>query len=61
MSYRVVHCIAECKICGKEWQNYLTVRKQAREHFLNTGHHVIGETGSMFEYGKAAAIKEEKK
>ncbi len=47
----LVHAIAECTICGKTFQDYLTTHDRAREHARKTGHKVIGEAGYLFEYG----------
>ena len=47
----IVHCIATCQVCGKDWQNYLTARKQAYNHWKQTGHEVWGEVGYTFKYG----------
>ena len=47
----LVHCIAECMVCGKTFQDYNTARDKARAHAQRTGHRVTGEAGYVFEYG----------
>jgi hypothetical protein len=46
----VIHVVAWCETCGKEWQNYLTAQKQASNHAYKTGHYVVVETGAVKEY-----------
>lgn len=47
---KIIHCIAYCVDCGKEWQQYKTARKNAYAHSLKTGHTVQVEIGSTFTY-----------
>jgi hypothetical protein len=49
----IVHCIATCQDCGKQWEDYLTARKQASAHHKQTGHNVRGEVGYAFKYGES--------
>jgi len=44
----VVHCIATCQVCGKQWEDYLTARKQAYNHNKQTGHEVRGRSWARF-------------
>ena len=45
------HAIADCTVCGKRWENYLTAQKHAAEHARKTGHKVIVDLGYLVEYG----------
>ena len=47
----VVHCIAKCDDCGKEWMNYKNAQAVAARHAKAYGHTVRGEVGIVFEYG----------
>jgi hypothetical protein len=46
----VVHCIATCQDCGKQWEDYQTARQQAQRHHKKTGHFIRGEVGYAFTY-----------
>lgn len=52
MKKRVVHCIALCHDCGKEWTDYKTARKDAYNHHKKTGHYIHGEEATYFRYGE---------
>lgn len=47
----LVHFIADCKVCGKHWENHLTGQRLASEHARKTGHRVIADLGFVVEYG----------
>ena len=49
----LIHAIADCVICGKHWEDYLTVQKLAYAHARKTGHKVIVDLGYVCEYGGA--------
>ena len=51
MTSKVIHAIAECLHCGKQFQNYTTARAEARKHAKQTGHRVHGEQAIAFSYG----------
>ena len=46
----VIHCIAECEDCGKEWQDFRDARAKAYAHAKSTGHSVWVETGTARMY-----------
>jgi len=48
----LIHVIADCTVCGKHWENYLTAQKLAAAHARRTGHRVIAELGYVIEYGR---------
>lgn len=50
-SKALVHVIADCKVCGKHWEDYLTAQKLAAAHARKTGHKVIADLGYVVEYG----------
>ena len=43
--------MADCKVCGEHWEDYLTGQKQASEHARKTRHKVIADLGYVVEYG----------
>lgn len=45
-----VHAIAECRDCGKEFQNYHNAQALAAQHARKYGHLVTGEVGLAFKY-----------
>ena len=47
----LIHFVADCKVCGERWEDYLTGQKQASEHARKTGHKVIADLGYVVEYG----------
>jgi hypothetical protein len=47
----LIHAFAECNVCGKTWQNYLTAQKNAAAHARKTGHRVVVELGYSVWYG----------
>ena len=47
----VVHCIAECHDCGKEFTGYKNAQALAARHAKLYSHTVSGEVGIHFEYG----------
>jgi len=48
----IVHQVAHCYVCEKEWQDYRgqNARKQAYDHARKTGHKVVVETGTAVTY-----------
>jgi hypothetical protein len=46
----LVHAIADCTVCGKHWENYLTAQKNAAQHTRKTGHKVIVDLGYSVDY-----------
>ena len=46
----VVHAIAQCQDCGKEWTNYKNAQAVGARHSQLTGHTVTGEVGLAFRY-----------
>lgn len=54
----VVHAIFNCSVCGKEWENYLTAKKNAIAHVDSTGHAVEGEEGIAIRYVHAPSADE---
>jgi hypothetical protein len=53
----VLGVIAACTVCGKEFQDYKTARRQAASHARSTGHLVAGEVTRYFEYGRIQGAK----
>lgn len=49
-SIGVVHAIACCDDCGKEFTNYKNAQALAAQHAKKHGHVVKGEVGLAFEY-----------
>ena len=47
----LIHAIADCTVCGKHWEDYMTVQKNAAAHAKRTGHRVIVDLGYVAEYG----------
>jgi len=47
-----IHCIATCKTCGEERQDYRIARGWAYHHSRRTGHHVLVEVAYCFHYRK---------
>ena len=47
----LIHAIADCTVCGKHWEDYLTAQKKAATHAKRTGHKVIIDLGYVAEYG----------
>ena len=45
------HAIADCRSCGKHWENYVTAQRLAAIHAKQTGHHVVIDLGFVVEYG----------
>ena len=58
MRKALIHAVAHCKVCDKQWEDYLTAQAQAAAHSRKTGHHVIAELGYIVDYGAAAGEKE---
>ena len=48
--YGVVHGIATCKDCGKEFQNHKNAQALASKHASDYGHTVNGEVGYAYTY-----------
>ncbi|MCK5604648.1 hypothetical protein KAR91_22355 [Candidatus Pacearchaeota archaeon] len=46
----VVHAIATCEDCGKEFTNYKNAQALAAQHAKKYGHCVMGEVGIAFQY-----------
>ena len=46
----VVHAIAKCETCGREFDNYKNAQAVAAQHAKTYGHRVVGEVGISFEY-----------
>ena len=46
----VVHCIAECRTCGKSWTNYKNAQAVGARHAKLTGHTVDVEVGLAIQY-----------
>jgi hypothetical protein len=48
----IIHQIATCINCGKQWQDYINqrARKSAYQHAITTGHTVTVETGTFITY-----------
>jgi len=46
----VVHCIAKCEDCGKEFSNYPNAQALAAKHAKKYRHKVSGEVGIAFWY-----------
>ena len=46
----LIHAVADCTVCGKHWEDYLTAQKRASEHARKTGHKVIIDLGYVCEY-----------
>lgn len=46
----LIHVIADCKVCGKHWEDYRTAHKQAAAHARKTDHKVIVDLGYVVEY-----------
>jgi hypothetical protein len=47
----LVHFVADCKVCGKHWEDYMTGQNLASEHAKKTGHRVMADLGYVVEYG----------
>ena len=47
----LIHAIADCTVCGKHWEDYMTAQKLAAAHARRTGHKVIVDLGYVVEYG----------
>ena len=50
----VVHAVATCADCGKEFQNFLNAQALAAQHAKKYGHVVNGELGIAFTYDGSA-------
>lgn len=46
----LIHFVADCMVCGKHWEDYLTGQKLAAEHARKTGHKVSAEEGYAVTY-----------
>lgn len=46
----VVHAVATCEDCGKEFQNYKNAQALAAQHAQKYKHLVEGEVGLFFTY-----------
>jgi len=46
----LIHVIADCKTCGKHWDDYLTAPELAAAHAKNMRHHVIADFGYFVEF-----------
>ena len=46
----LVHVIAECQDCGKEFQSYKNGQALAAKHAIHKRHLVCGEVGLAFRY-----------
>ena len=46
----VVHAIATCETCGKEFSCYKNAQALAAKHAKDKKHKVCGEVGIMFSY-----------
>lgn len=46
----VVHCIAHCDTCGKDFDNYKNGQALAAKHAKKYQHVVSGEVGVAFSY-----------
>lgn len=46
----VIHAVAVCCDCGKEFQNYKNAQALAAQHAKRYGHLVEGEVGISFQY-----------
>lgn len=55
----LVHRVGHCVNCGMEWNGYLTVLNNAREHAERTGHTVSIESGFAHTYKPTVAPKGE--
>jgi len=49
-SIGVVHVVAECEDCGKEFQNHINGQALAAKHAKHYKHKVRGEIGLVFVY-----------
>lgn len=49
-SIGVVHAVATCKDCGKEFQYYKNAQALAAKHAKKYKHYVYGEVGLAFDY-----------
>lgn len=47
----LIHAIADCVVCGKHWEDYLTAQNRAAAHARRTGHKVMIDIGYVVEYG----------
>ena len=45
-----VHVVAECRDCGKIWDDYKTAIASARRHVASTGHSVHVDRGQVWTY-----------
>ena len=52
MASRLVHCIALCRDCSWECQDYKTAARKAREHHRKTGHKIGVETAYCYVIGE---------
>lgn len=41
----LIHAVATCEVCGKNWDDFETAKKLAAKHVTETGHRVYVETG----------------
>jgi len=57
----LIHAIADCKVCGAHWDDYLTTQKLAAAHSRRTGHTVIADLGYTVQYGTNVASRKGKK
>lgn len=48
--YGVISAIAQCQICGKEFDSYKNCQALAAQHARIYGHYVTGEVANGFEY-----------
>jgi hypothetical protein len=46
----VIHVLATCTTCGKEFSNYKNGQALAAKHAKQSGHLVTGEIGLAFRY-----------
>ncbi len=57
----LIHAIADCTVCGKYWENYLTVQKLASAHARESGHKVTADLGYTCTYlGNTLATQRKK-
>lgn len=49
----LVHAVAQCETCGKEFDGYKNAQALAALHALKNGHKVTGEVGLAFSYDAA--------
>lgn len=50
MAGKIIHQIATCTVCGKQWEDYENSKayKLAYSHAQYTGHKVTGQTGTAW-------------